>query len=126
MFAWDYSPGWAADCPSPSQTLLHAKQQADKHVAHITTERRGVNQPGTAQESKWNLQAIVQEIAGAMALFMSNAPASNFNPNELTKMKGRLTAFPVGGPSGLPVAAMSGPQIHSGALGSLPPISTVS
>jgi hypothetical protein len=89
VFAWDYYPGWQADCPEPAEELFHAKWRADKHVMHIVTERRGVNQAGTGRTSVWKLRDTVNEIARVMALFISKAPAGNFNAEELRMMKER-------------------------------------
>jgi hypothetical protein len=110
IFAWDYYPGWQYDCPEPSDELYHAKKRADKHVMHITTDRRGVNQTGTGVESVWQLHATVNELAGAFALFLSKAPALNFDPEELRAMKERLALWLAGTtPPTAPVIAKSGP-----------------
>jgi hypothetical protein len=90
VFAHDYYLGWRNDCPAPTAILADAKWRADKHVAHITSERRGVNQPGTGIESVWPLAAVVHEIARAMSLFLSKAPEANFDAEDLRKMKARL------------------------------------
>lgn len=115
VFAWDYFPGWRIDCPAPSDEMFHAKRRADKHVAHIVTQRRGVNQPGSTVESVWNLHAAVNEIGLGMALFISRAPAVNFDAEELRLMTVRLSPWVVGvsAPT-LPLAARSGPLDQPG------------
>jgi hypothetical protein len=110
VYAWDYFPAWERDCPEPSAELYHAKMRADKHVAHITTDRRGVNQPDTGVESVWQLQATTNELARAFALFLSKAPVANFDPEEWRKMKARVAPWTPATP--LPpmhVIAKSGP-----------------
>src|SRR6266851_5507250 len=54
IFAWDYYHSWQYDCPPPSDKMYRAKKQADKHIDHITTERRGINQKGTGLRSVWD------------------------------------------------------------------------
>lgn len=111
IFAWDYCPGWEHSCPVPPQALAEDKWRADKHVAHIVTERRGVNQPGTGIESRWPLGMAVQHIAGAMAHFLSIAPAGNFYSVELLRMQAMLSPWTGSSSSvrGAPVIAKSGP-----------------
>jgi hypothetical protein len=112
VFAHDYYPGWRYDCPTPTETLGESKWRADKHVAHVTTDRRGVNQEGTGIESVWDMRAAVNELAAAMALFVANAPAANFDANELRRMKARLAPWMMPAVSPRPVApfiAKSGP-----------------
>jgi hypothetical protein len=109
IFAWDYHLGWRYDCPEPSEVLYHAKKRADKHVAHLTTDRRGVNQVGTGVESVWQLQATLEELATAFARFLHSAPAGNFDPAELRKMKTRLAPWIAGLPRpAAPIIAKSG------------------
>ncbi len=98
VYAWDYFAGWQHDCPEPSAELYHAKKRADKHVAHITADRRGVNQPGTGIESVWQLRATMNELAGVFAQFLSRAPGTHFDPQELGKMKARVSPWAAGAP----------------------------
>jgi hypothetical protein len=117
VFAWDYFPGWQFDCSGPTDEMYHAKKRADKHVAHIVTERRGVNQPGTGVESIWDMQAAVNEIGRAMALFVSRAPAINFDADELRKMNDRLRPWLSGVPApAVSTVAKSGPLDQPGLL----------
>jgi hypothetical protein len=108
VFAWDYHPGWRHSCPEPSEELYHAKRRADKHVAHITTDRRGVNQPGTGVESVWQLQATADELARTFARFLGGAPEVNFDPEEWRKMKAKLAPWTEATPPALPATAKSG------------------
>jgi hypothetical protein len=93
IFAYDYHAGWRHECPAPTQTLGESKWRADKHVAHLTTERRGVNQAGTGIESVWDMFAVVNELGAVLALFVAKAPAANFNADELCSMKVRLARW---------------------------------
>jgi hypothetical protein len=79
LLAHDYYPGWQLDCPPPSQTMGEAKWRADKHVAHLTTDRRGVNQAATGIASEWEMQTAVNELGEVMAQFVAKAPAANFD-----------------------------------------------
>jgi hypothetical protein len=112
VFAHDYHAGWRHDCPAPTQTLGNSKWRADKHVAHVTTDRRGVNQAGTGIESVWDMHAAVNELGSVMALFVARAPAANFDAEELRKMKARLAPW-IGPPTeprpASPFIAKSGP-----------------
>lgn len=113
IFAWDYYPGWQFDCPRPSDEMYHAKRRADKHVAHVTIDRRGVNQEGTGVESAWDMHAAVNELGAAMALFLIKAPAVNFDAEELLRMKSRLTPWlepELANESGATFIAKSGPM----------------
>jgi hypothetical protein len=120
LFAWDYFPGWQFDCPAPSDEMFHAKRRADKHVAHIVTQRRGVNQPGSTVESVWNMNAVVNEIGRCMALFISRAPAANFATEELRLMTERLVPWVGSVPApAVPIIARSGPLDQPGTLAGL-------
>jgi hypothetical protein len=93
VFAHDYYADWRHDCPAPSQMLGDSKWRADKHVAHLTTDRRGINQEGTGIESVWDIRACVNELGTVMALFLARAPAANFDTEELRKMRARLAPW---------------------------------
>jgi hypothetical protein len=112
VFAHDYAPDWRHDCPAPSETLGDSKWRADKHVAHVTTDRRGVNQAGTGVESVWDMHAAVNELGTVMALFVAKAPSASFDAEELRKMKARLAPWmsSITGPvPPVPFIAKSGP-----------------
>ena len=74
-------------CSPPTGVLVEAKRQADKHVAHITEERRELNQAGSPNESIWKLAAAASAICAVMGLFLDNAPANGFDEAELARMK---------------------------------------
>ena len=93
VLAQDFDPQWTTNCPQPTPALVQAKWQADKHVAHITTDRREVNQPGSAVESVWNLDEAVRAICSVMDKFLSSVPSTNIEPVELSRMKGLLTPW---------------------------------
>ncbi len=87
VVAWDFYPEWQVECPGATDTIVDAKQQADKHVAHIVTERRGVNQPGMQPTSVWEVGAITSEVCRVFAKFLDSAPRDNFRPEEFVRMK---------------------------------------
>jgi hypothetical protein len=110
VFAWDYYNGWEKVCPMPSEVMYHAKKRADKHVTHILTERRGINQEGTGLKSIWDMKSAVNEIVSVMALFVDKA-AISINPEDLRKMKERLMPWRRGAVTpapAMPTAAQSG------------------
>ena len=88
ILATDYASAWGTSFVPPTEELIRSKRRADKHVAHITTDRREVNQPGsTVPPSVWQLDAATRAIAGAFSQFLSLAPATSFWPDALTEMK---------------------------------------
>lgn len=91
VFAIDYDKSWNSHCPSPVEVLVTAKWQADKHVAHITTVRRDVNQIGSMKESVWRLKDAASAICDVVEVFLRQVPQQNFNPDELQKMKELVT-----------------------------------
>jgi hypothetical protein len=79
--------------------MLEVKRQTNKHVAHITTHRRNLNQPGNEQ-SGWDVGPITSEICFKFDDFIKEAPETNFDPTALRKMKKLLadwTSFASGG-----------------------------
>jgi len=86
VLGWDFYHGWATDCPVPSELIVRSKYRADKHVAHIVTDRREVNQAGSTTKSLWNLSAIASEICAVFSTFLTKAPPTNFDPAELERM----------------------------------------
>jgi hypothetical protein len=92
VVAYDFYRSWDSECPAPTELMVSSKFQADKHVAHITTERREVNQSGSAKESVWNIGNAASEISTIMAHFLAKAPAGNFDPAELRRMNASLAA----------------------------------
>jgi hypothetical protein len=87
VLALDFYGGWNQDWPPPTELMVRAKRQADKHVAHITIDRREVNQPGSGTESVWELSQAASAICDAMVCFLQKAPAHNFDVNELHRMR---------------------------------------
>jgi hypothetical protein len=68
---------WANFCPRIIAQMKNAKRQADKEIAHITTDRRDVNQPG-GKESRWAISDIHAELRTVMKAFLHNAPETLF------------------------------------------------
>ena len=118
ILAYDFYPSWLSECPMPTVEMSKAKWQADKHVAHITEARRGVNQPGTGRESVWQIGVAIDEIGKTMTMFLERAPSNNFDPTELRLMLERVSSCR----SGLRVrgdttlVANSGPQLIGASL----------
>lgn len=71
--------GWIDVCPSIAKTLSDAKRSMDKEVAHITVDRRGLNQQD-GPTSDWPVGVLVLEIAGIMMTFLKHADLENFHP----------------------------------------------
>lgn len=92
VLAYDFYPEWP-NFPSPTKVLLRAKRQADKYVAHITIERREVNQPGSRDESVWLLGEIATEIAKVMDTFLRKVPASVIEVSELDRMNSLTSSW---------------------------------
>jgi len=111
IFAWDYDPDWPNHCPEPSEEMYYSKLRADKHVAHITTHRRGVNQPGGG-ESIWQISAAVNDICRNMLLWLSKSPMNNLDPDQARAMNELL--IPSNQPTLhvqlVPLIVKSGPQ----------------
>jgi hypothetical protein len=87
VIAFDFHPGWVQDCPEHTKVMAEAKHQTDKHVAHITEERRELNQPGSPKESSWDLHAATTAIYSALDCFLAKAPSENFDATRLHEMK---------------------------------------
>ena len=79
------SDQWAVQWSQHTPLVDHAKQQADKHVAHITTHRRGVNHLGGA-ESIWQLGQIAQMFVRLMTAFLDTVPKGNLAPGVEDKL----------------------------------------
>ncbi len=86
IVAFDFHRGGDRDHTQPTEVMLQAKRQADKHVAHITTDRREANQPGSTKESVWNLSQATSAICSVLSCFLSKAPQGNFDAAELQRM----------------------------------------
>lgn len=93
LLAHDYHAGWQHVCPPPTPVIGDAKWRADKHVAHLTTDRRGVNQARDGSESVWDMRAVVTELGSAMARFLGSAPPGNFDAEQLRAMESLLAAW---------------------------------
>jgi hypothetical protein len=106
VMAFDFHPGWPANCPQPAPVILDSKRQADKHVAHMTTDRRTRNQPGSLTTSEWDLEAVTSAICSVFDCFLRTAPAANFDPTKLREMEALVsewTSPPVLGVARCPV-----------------------
>jgi hypothetical protein len=86
VLAFDFNRAWDSTCPPPTEVLVLAKRQADKHVAHITTGRRAMNQPGSNVESVWRLGEVAREIASVTDCFLRAAAADAIGPSERKQM----------------------------------------
>jgi hypothetical protein len=90
VLAYDFYPRWDEDCPEPTQVLVESKRLADKHVAHITTDRREVNQNGSAIESIWHLTDVTSIICNAMSCFLKKTSPHCFEAAEWDWMNRRI------------------------------------
>jgi hypothetical protein len=59
--------------------------QANKQIAHITTERRNLNASG-GNDGIWQISGIVQAICQLMADFLATAPNHNLDPDAKQKL----------------------------------------
>jgi hypothetical protein len=76
---FDTDAEWSKYCPKMAQVLKDAKPKADKEVAHITIQRREVNQDG-GKQSWWLVGEIVVELRKVFAAFLNAAPERFFAP----------------------------------------------
>lgn len=70
---FDNPTHWDTICPRISDTLRSAKKQADKQIAHITEERRNLNQQNGPTAS-WKSGIITVELAHVMRTFLDHVP----------------------------------------------------
>jgi hypothetical protein len=87
VLAVDYVPTWQARCITAPVELADAKPQADKEIAHITIERRNVNQPGTGITSNWKIADAVEALRATMEDFLSQAPPGVVDPDAVQAMR---------------------------------------
>jgi hypothetical protein len=87
VIALDFHRGWEQDCPEFTEVMARAKRQTDKHIAHITTERRELNQPGSPKESNWDLRDAATAVCSTLACFLKKAPLGNLDATASRQMK---------------------------------------
>lgn len=132
VLAYDFDSDWASQYWKPTGVLVESKRQADKHVAHITTNRREVNQPGSGTESIWKIGDAAEAIKAAFREFLKGA--ANLDPEARAIMNKLVnpqmttttpTTTPTAGPHP-PTRAQgqSAPVLHSGrtAPSAVPPM----
>jgi hypothetical protein len=82
IFAIDYVPSWAEEM---TPFLDNAKKKANKQIAHITTERRNLNQPGRNLNQPegpigtWDLLEIAFQLAVVMHKFFDACPVESLS-----------------------------------------------
>ena len=91
VIAYDFDLSWEKNCPPPSDIMVEAKWQADKHVAHITEERREVNQAGSTRQSVWKVGEAASAICAVATQFLSKAPTQCFDAAELLRMNNAVS-----------------------------------
>jgi hypothetical protein len=69
----DFCSTWSEKWASHDSDYESAKFQADKHVAHITTDRQGVNLPNGGK-SEWDIQKLMSLFHGLMKKFLDTVP----------------------------------------------------
>ncbi|MHB1033375.1 MAG: hypothetical protein ACYC35_14310 [Pirellulales bacterium] len=84
---------WADYCPPFRPVLGDAKSQADKQVAHITVERRELNQPG-GTDSVRRMSEIHAALCAAMQAFIENVRDSLFAPGVKAELRALLDVAP--------------------------------
>ena len=65
--------------------LRAVRVQANKQIAHITTERRNLNASG-GKDGVWQISDIVQAICRLMADFLATSPDQNLDPDAKRKL----------------------------------------
>lgn len=113
VLAVDFCYGWSSTCPAPSEVLVRAKRQADKHVAHITTDRREVNQPGSGIESVWRIGEVAAEIAKVMDSFLRTAPANVIEWSERCRMSDLISPWLPTHAASVPTPSTMPPSFHN-------------
>ncbi len=93
VIACDFEKSWPQHCPAPTLVLVEAKWQADKHIAHITTERREVNQPGSAVRSTWDLLQVASAICNCLESFLAVTCAENFDADALARIRSAVAKW---------------------------------
>jgi len=93
VIAVDFAANWNTKSPAPTSILVESKKQADKQIAHITTDRRELNQPGGTLTAGWNLAEICQELAKITFTFLQAVPEINLLPDERQRMKSLISPF---------------------------------
>ncbi|MCC7408749.1 MAG: hypothetical protein IT442_11805 [Phycisphaeraceae bacterium] len=93
VVAIDYVVSWEERCPEPTEIIIKAKSQADKHVAHILTNRRGLNQPGSKDVSAWDVTESAGKICDVMACFLGLVPDENFDHESKKNMTEMIQTF---------------------------------
>jgi hypothetical protein len=94
ILAADYfiqNADWGKACPPISAALTNAKPQADKQVAHITEERRELNQP-SGPTASWKICGIVRDVATVTKAFLDHVPQQNIDGNVKTALEQLATA----------------------------------
>jgi hypothetical protein len=71
--------GFARGSFAISRALWDAKTQADKQIAHITTERRGLNQT-PANAANWRLDELLTELCDLTEKFLNGVNEQNLAP----------------------------------------------
>jgi len=69
----DFCQNWSEQWASHDSDYRLAKLQADKHIAHITTERQGINLPNGGK-SEWNAENLMPHFHRLMREFLQTAP----------------------------------------------------
>ncbi|HEY1067770.1 MAG TPA: hypothetical protein VGE52_16720 [Pirellulales bacterium] len=109
LVADDYISDWRIHCPTDFPELKQAKTKADKEVAHITAERRGLNS-NDGPESLWNIHAIEQELLLLLGVFLNHLDPLKFGGSELRFLRS-IARYPNEQGKTHPPAA-SGPEIR--------------
>jgi hypothetical protein len=65
----DVQNGWEHSCP---KILEDAKTRANKQIAHITTERRGLDQ--SPDQKVWEIREVLHSLSEAMEQFLNVVP----------------------------------------------------
>lgn len=93
VIAIDFHPTWSP-CSVRPQWAIDAKQRAGKEIAHITEERRDLNQPGSNKPpAEWKIADIAVELCKVMKDFLRSTPSAHFASGELDLMINAVLQF---------------------------------
>jgi hypothetical protein len=102
LAASHYVADWNRYRPSPSPDLVEAKRNADRQIAHITSDRRNLNfVPGT--EYRWKIDITESELRRTLSLFLQYASAELFDAFALAELQ-RIQVGEAGHPNAAPPA----------------------
>lgn len=93
VIALDYNERWCPECPDLCNAIVDSKRKADKEIAHITTERRNLNQSDSDVTPEWQIGSVAAEIAFHMNAFLESIPNDIIDAGSRLAMKSLLAPW---------------------------------